>query len=264
MVQQGQLLFELDPRPFQAAVDETLAQVRALEAQKVAADKNAARRRTSSRRKPWPRRNTSRSWPTPIPIRPALRRKCKWWRSASWTWNTPASRPPIAGRIGRAMLTKGNLVNAGGSDPVLTTIVAVDPIYVDFNVDERAMQRYQEIGAKPARQGPAAIAPRAEDALNLRPGYGKGISTSKGTSVRRQQVHRGHRGRSWSAGPRRTRTAGFVPGSRVRVRVPVSDKYEAAVVPDSRRALRPGSKVPARSRQGQRGASPRRDAGPAT
>ena len=53
---------------------------------------------------------------------------------------------PIAGRIGRAMLTEGNLVNAGGSDPVLTTIVAVDPIYVYFNVDERAMQRYQEIG----------------------------------------------------------------------------------------------------------------------
>ena len=32
----------------------------------------------------------------------------------------------------------------------MTTIVSIDPIYVDFNVDERAMQHYQEIGA--ARQ----------------------------------------------------------------------------------------------------------------
>ena len=41
------------------------------------------------------------------------------------------------------MLTEGNLVNAGGSDPILTTIVSVDPLYVYFTVDERALQRYQ-------------------------------------------------------------------------------------------------------------------------
>ena len=57
---------------------------------------------------------------------------------------------PISGRISRAMLTEGNLVNAGGSDPVLTTIVCIDPIYVYFNVDERAMQRYMK-GITPAK-----------------------------------------------------------------------------------------------------------------
>ena len=51
---------------------------------------------------------------------------------------------PIAGRISRAQLTEGNLVNAGGSDPLLTTIVATDPIYVYFSVDERSLQRYMK------------------------------------------------------------------------------------------------------------------------
>ena len=54
----------------------------------------------------------------------------------------------IDGRVGKAEMTEGNLVNAGGSDPLLTTIVSVDPIRIYFNVDERSMQRYAKgIGA---------------------------------------------------------------------------------------------------------------------
>src|SRR6185436_9586935 len=48
----------------------------------------------------------------------------------------------IDGRVSKAELTAGNLVNAGGSDPLLTTIVSVNPIRIYFNVDERSMQRY--------------------------------------------------------------------------------------------------------------------------
>ena len=48
----------------------------------------------------------------------------------------------IDGRVSKAELTEGNLVNAGGSDPLLTTIVSVDPIRIYFNIDERSLQRY--------------------------------------------------------------------------------------------------------------------------
>ena len=48
----------------------------------------------------------------------------------------------IGGRIGAANLTAGNLVNAGGSDPLLATIVSIDPIRVVFNVDERSLYRF--------------------------------------------------------------------------------------------------------------------------
>ena len=50
----------------------------------------------------------------------------------------------IDGRISKAEMTEGNLVNAGGSDPLLTTIVSIDPIRIYFNVDERSLQRIRE------------------------------------------------------------------------------------------------------------------------
>src|SRR5436305_1712911 len=57
-------------------------------------------------------------------------------------------KAPITGRISRAQVTKGNLVNAGGGDTLLTTIVSVDPIHVYFDVDERSLQLYRERRAK--------------------------------------------------------------------------------------------------------------------
>jgi multidrug efflux system membrane fusion protein len=51
---------------------------------------------------------------------------------------------PIDGRIGRAEVTKGNLVTGGNEGgTLLTTIVSVDPIYVYFEGDENAYLRYQ-------------------------------------------------------------------------------------------------------------------------
>lgn len=49
---------------------------------------------------------------------------------------------PISGHISRALLTKGNLVNAAGEN-LLTTLVSVDPMYVYFHVNERALLRYR-------------------------------------------------------------------------------------------------------------------------
>jgi RND family efflux transporter MFP subunit len=48
----------------------------------------------------------------------------------------------IAGKVGEAEFTKGNLVNPTGADSLLTRVVAVDPMYVNFNVNERALRNY--------------------------------------------------------------------------------------------------------------------------
>lgn len=50
-------------------------------------------------------------------------------------------RAPISGRAGRAELTVGNVVGAGANAPVLTTIVADDRLYAEFNVDEQTYIR---------------------------------------------------------------------------------------------------------------------------
>ncbi|MFZ1391059.1 MAG: efflux RND transporter periplasmic adaptor subunit [Dokdonella sp.] len=52
-------------------------------------------------------------------------------------------RSPIAGRTGRAMITAGNLARA--DQTLLTTVVSLDPMHVNFESDERAFLGYQEL-----------------------------------------------------------------------------------------------------------------------
>jgi RND family efflux transporter MFP subunit len=68
-------------------------------------------------------------------------------------WTTV--RAPISGRVGRAEITAGNLVQSGPPSPsLLTTIVSLDPIYVYFETDEQAYLKY--VGANGARRGAGA------------------------------------------------------------------------------------------------------------
>lgn len=64
-------------------------------------------------------------------------------------------RAPITGRISKSQVTEGNLVKGGDMEStLLTTIMALDPIYVYFTVDERSMLRYLR-GKKPVSGAPA-------------------------------------------------------------------------------------------------------------
>jgi RND family efflux transporter MFP subunit len=62
---------------------------------------------------------------------------------------------PIAGKVGEAKQTKGNLVNSSGEDSLLTTIVSVDPMYVYVYVNESAYQRYRKIILERAEKDPS-------------------------------------------------------------------------------------------------------------
>jgi multidrug efflux system membrane fusion protein len=59
---------------------------------------------------------------------------------------------PISGRVSRAELTVGNVVDAGPNAPVLTSVVADSMLYAEFNVDEQTyvqLARSQQDGAMP-------------------------------------------------------------------------------------------------------------------
>lgn len=57
---------------------------------------------------------------------------------------------PINGRIGRELITAGNLVNGGGADATLLTfVVSTDPVYVYVDADERSVLKYR----RQAKQG---------------------------------------------------------------------------------------------------------------
>ncbi len=60
-------------------------------------------------------------------------------------------RAPINGRAGRAMVTAGNLVTAGDSASVLTTLVSLDTVHVYFDADEGTFLRYSQMARKGER-----------------------------------------------------------------------------------------------------------------
>ncbi|MGH8027652.1 MAG: efflux RND transporter periplasmic adaptor subunit, partial [Pseudoxanthomonas sp.] len=65
-------------------------------------------------------------------------------------------RAPISGRAGRALVTAGNLVSAGDSASVLTTLVSLDKVHVHFDTDERTFLHYAELarkGERPSENG---------------------------------------------------------------------------------------------------------------
>jgi RND family efflux transporter MFP subunit len=64
-------------------------------------------------------------------------------RTAQLNLDWTSVRAPISGRVGRAEITAGNLVQSGPPSPsLLTTIVSLDPIFVYFDTDEQAYLKY--------------------------------------------------------------------------------------------------------------------------
>jgi multidrug efflux system membrane fusion protein len=63
-------------------------------------------------------------------------------------------RAPIDGRIGRELITEGNLVGGGGADATrLTFIVSIDPVYVYVDADERSALKYRRQSGQDGSNG---------------------------------------------------------------------------------------------------------------
>jgi RND family efflux transporter MFP subunit len=231
-VQKGQLLFELDPRPFQVEINEAKAYAKSLDAQKVAAQKDAARYQELLKSGGASRQQFEKAQADAEAYDAQIAAKLEEVKRYELDLQYARITADLGGKISKANLGVGNLVNAGGSDPLLTTIVATDPIYVYFPIDERAMQRYLKIGA--ARRGE-----NKEVALrDLKIPFYFGLDSEKGyphqglLDFADNKVIEGT-GTIEVRGVADNKEGLFVPGSRVRVRLPVSDKYPATLVPDT-------------------------------
>ncbi len=139
LVKKGDLLVSIDPEPFQAELDRAEAQASAAEA-RVALTKNELDRgqrlvdaRVVSVQDLDQRTNNYKEAQANLKAAQAAV------QTARLNLGYTEVRAPISGRVGRLEVTTGNLVAAGPTSPVLTTIVSVDPIYVSFDADENAV-----------------------------------------------------------------------------------------------------------------------------
>jgi RND family efflux transporter MFP subunit len=140
----------------------------------------------------------------------------------------------IDGRVGRAEMTEGNLVNAGGSDPLLTTIVSVNPIRIYFNIDERSMQRYAKgIGARGGSLGDLLANLKDQKATFSFALDGETGFTHEGTLRFGDNRVDPSTGTLQAYGIAPNDKGAFIPGSRVRVRLTIGKPYKASLVPDT-------------------------------
>lgn len=230
-VKAGQLLFELDPRPFQVQIDQAIARSKALEAQKVAAVKELARYQDLVKSGAVSKSELEKVQADAESYDAQIAAKAEEVKQYQLDLEFSKITAAIAGTIGRAELTEGNLVNAGGSDPLLTTVVAYDPIQVYFSVDERSLQRYMKANRG---EGQESQAPLRERKLPFRFGLDSdtGYPHAGFIDFADNRVDP-ETGTIQMRGVVENKQRVFVPGSRVRIRVPVSAPYAAVLVPDT-------------------------------
>jgi len=154
LVDAGDLLFEIDPREYEAAVLRAEGEVARLRAQLARAESEVARNQALRPSGAASARELERAIAERGAAEGELKAKTAQLELAKLDLEFTRVTAPVAGRAGQAEVTQGNLVVVGASGgPLLTTVVSLDPIYVDFDGDERALLRLRK--AQIARDGKA-------------------------------------------------------------------------------------------------------------
>lgn len=140
-VKQGDLLFTIDPAPYEAEVDRLEAQVTSAGARLVLAAKQQQRGFQLGGASDLAKSEVDQRVNEYRAAEANLRAATAALRTAKLNLGYTEVRAPIDGRVGRIEVTPGNLVPAGPAAPVLTTLVSADPIYASFDADEGAVAR---------------------------------------------------------------------------------------------------------------------------
>jgi membrane fusion protein, multidrug efflux system len=230
LVKEGDLLFTIDRRPFQNAVDQaraTLAQQRAnlafAEADLVRGQQ-LVRDKTITEQTFEQRQQAKRTAEATVQANETLLRQ------AELDFHFSQLRAPVAGRIGDRRISPGNLIlgSLSSTTSLLATIVSTDPIRFEFTFDETSYLRYERIA-----KGGTDVASRNTG----------GVPVSLKLIDEPEFGHRGQmdfidnaidRGTGTIRGRAQFRNLDgiFTPGMFARLQVPASPPYEALLVPD--------------------------------
>jgi RND family efflux transporter MFP subunit len=227
-VRRGDVLFVIDPRPYEAELDRAAAELQRVRSQAELARSEVERARTLVDKQAISREEfesrTSAVQEAAASIRAAESAVARARLDLEWT----RVRAPIDGRVGRAEVTEGNLVQGGAAGATrLTTLVSVDPIYLSFETDERTYLKHGLVravaNAASSGQGRAVQMALAGDTTFAREGrldfVDNQLDVATGT-VRARAVF-----------PNRDRS--LAPGLFARVRLAGSARTQAVLIRDA-------------------------------
>jgi len=158
-VQQGQLLFRIDPRPYRDALAQAQAELERARSQATLASSQGQRAQALVQAQVISREDFDTRTSATAQSQAAVHAAEAAVSRARLDLQFTCVRSPITGRTDRAMLTAGNLAEADTT--LLTTVVSDDPAYVYFDVDEKSFLRYAALardGTRNASGNPVRIA----------------------------------------------------------------------------------------------------------
>ncbi len=228
IVNKGDLLFTVDRRPFQNALDQARANLLLARSNLQFAEADLARAQQLVRDKAIPeqvfdqRSQAKRNAEASVAANEAAVRQ------AALDLEFTELRAPVTGRIGDRRVAPGNLVTGGAGSTLLATIVSTDPIRFEFTFDEQSLLRYDRLAKQDSdvttRGLSLSVKLRLIDEPNFRH-EGKmdfvdnAIDRSTGT-IRGRAVFANANGL-------------FLPGMFARLQIPATPPQEALLVPDA-------------------------------
>ena len=148
MVQEGDVLFVIDPRPYEAAVNQAKAELTAAKNQSDFASKELERAKELIKADAVSERvfdERTNAYNIALATVEGFQARLT---SAEINLDYAHIKAPISGRVSRAEIKEGNLVEAGPNAPVLTSIVSKQKVYADFEVDEKSYLKYVRSSAR--------------------------------------------------------------------------------------------------------------------
>lgn len=220
LVQAGDRLFTIDPRPFRIAVESAAAALAQAAARQTLADQQVARVTPLVRNRVSSEAELDTRVSAQQEARAAVAAAQAALRQAQLELEFTEIRAPRAGRISDRRVDAGNLVQSGTT--LMTTLVALDPIYVTFDASEAEYLRY-------ARLAGASTATGAHVQLRL---LDEAEFTREGTVDFMDSAFDARSGTIRARAVVANADLFLTPGSLARLRVSTGEK-DALLVPDT-------------------------------
>lgn len=222
MVREGDLLFVIDRRPFQAAVAQADAALVSARARLEFAKQELERVERLTRSGNAPERQLDERRQQFLSAQADVNGAQAALTQARLDLGFTEVKAPISGKISRKLVTEGNLVRA--NETLLTTITALDPIYFYFDVDERSYLAYERMSRNGgSRQTGYEIMVALADEQDPKH---KGVVDFIDNRV--DQATGTMRGRAVLE----NKDLFLTPGLFGRILIPGSERYKAVLVPD--------------------------------
>ena len=229
LVQKGDVLFELDPRPYQAMLNQAKAKVAQDVAQLRYDEAEYQRNLSLVRSKAASQSDLDKSEAARgVDIANVAADKAVV-ASRQLDLDYTKITAPVSGRVSRYVVTVGNLIQSGDQSggTLLTTIVSVDPMYANFDVDERTVQRVSQL----VRAGKVKWARKTEWPVSLGLASEEGFPHQGTINFVDNQVNP-KTGTLRVRGVFPNKDESLAPGFFARVRVPIGPPHQALLVSD--------------------------------